>query len=896
MSDPASNPAPPRRLWVLLLEDDPEDAARVVAELDRRGLCFTSERVRTEAALRQQLAAQTWDILLSTHELAGFSAVRALEVLSELGIPTPLIVVSGPIGEQATADDMLAGAKDFVLKSKLARLVPALRREVDAFRDQGSQPDQADLLRLLRLLLETLPVGVGLADSTGVIRWLNDALLAPGGYSEQDFARPRRVQDLYADPLDRERLHSLLAEQGIIEKRKVRFKKKGGGSYPARMSVRPVAYAGQACTLAIVEDLTTQVEGRAALRTSEKRFRDLASATIEGIAFIDAGAIVDANPQFAAIFGYPERGVIGLRLADLLAPSHRHLVRTPNHHKHQPPSRALCVKQDGTIFPAKLQCRSLVRKKDHLWVAAVSDLTEVERTRQTLQTTAERQTALLEMASVALYTRRTDGERSTTWISDNVLPITGFGPDAFIDDAGFWTSRVHPHDIDVLGSGLEQQLARHDTYTCEYRWKHADETYRWLLDRGRAIRQPGTDLIELIGTIQDISELKNLQRQLAGAQRMDTVGRLAGGVAHDFNNLLTVIQAFTGFVRETLRADDPVCEDLEEVSQAAERGAALTRQLLAFSRQQTIDPQVLRLSTTLDGLDKMLGRLIGEDIDRTTIVQPDLWSIFVDQGAIEQVIMNLVLNSRDAMPKGGQLTIEASNVTLDKHAGCSHDAMIPAGDYVLLAISDTGCGMDRPTRERIFEPFFSTKGKAGTGLGLSTTYGIVKQANGFIWAYSEVGMGSAFRVYLPRATQASFTRAVRAIPKDLAGTETVLVAEDERAVRLLTVRTLTTLGYTVVEAADGAEALQQSENYKGTIHLLLTDLVMPRMSGSLLALQMQPRRPGMKVLYMTGYTNEAVVRHGLLQAGVEIIQKPFSPAELAARVRMMLGGPDSTST
>jgi signal transduction histidine kinase len=386
-----------------------------------------------------------------------------------------------------------------------------------------------------------------------------------------------------------------------------------------------------------------------------------------------------------------------------------------------------------------------------------------------------------------------------------------------------------------------------------------------------------------------LDALRQSEEQLLQSQRLEAVGQLAGGIAHDFNNLLTVITGYSGMELKAMAADDPSRPRIQEISNAADRAASLTRQLLAFSRKQVLQPKVFDLNSVVPEMEKMLKRMIGENIKLSTTLEPNLGNVKADPGQMEQVIMNLVVNSRDAMPSGGQLTIETANVHLDEAFARNHVAVVP-GDYVLLAVSDTGTGMDEETQRHVFEPFFTTKAvDKGTGLGMSTVYGIVKQSGGSIWVYSKIGEGTTVKIYLPRVSERAEELKPALTAEDIPqGTETILLVEDARMVRNLAIEILMGNGYQVLEATNGREALRVSEQSQGPIHLLLTDVVMPGMSGRELANRLVALHPEMRVLYMSGYTEDTIVHHGVLEEGINFIPKPFSPDALALKVREVI--------
>jgi PAS domain S-box-containing protein len=423
-------------------------------------------------------------------------------------------------------------------------------------------------------------------------------------------------------------------------------------------------------------------------------------------------------------------------------------------------------------------------------------------------------------------------------------------------------------------------------------WARKDGSIINVRLSGRAFRDDRkTIFFELFA--EDVTERRALEQQLRQAQKMEAIGRLAGGIAHDFNNLLMVISGYSEFLLDRIGPDPTLRGHAQEIANAAGRATSLTRQLLAFSRKQMLAPKVVDLNGVVTENLKMLTRLIGEDIDLVMVPGSDIGAVKADPGQIEQVIMNLAVNARDAMPQGGKLTIETANVTFDANYTRFHAAVKP-GDYVMLAISDTGMGMDAETQTHIFEPFYTTKGLKGTGLGLSTVYGIIKQSEGYIWVYSEAGKGTTFKVYLPRLGEAGLPQAMQpaaAQEQPGPGHETVLLVEDEENLRRLTRQSLGNQGYSVLDAADGTAAIRLSHAHKGPIHLLLTDVIMPGMNGRELANQISPNRPEMRVLYMSGYTENHIGHNGTLDEGITLLQKPFTLPALQAKVREVLDTP-----
>jgi PAS domain S-box-containing protein len=474
-----------------------------------------------------------------------------------------------------------------------------------------------------------------------------------------------------------------------------------------------------------------------------------------------------------------------------------------------------------------------------------------------------------------------------TW-SETMAPLFGLTSDQVPTTGEAYLALIHPNDRQMVEDSMAHAAATGIGYEVEFRVRWPDGTTHWLASRDRMERDGNNQPVRLHGIGTDISDRKSLEAQFRQAQKMEAVGQLAGGVAHDFNNLLTAILGYSTFVIDTFEPEDPRRADMEEIVKAGQRAAALTNQLLAFSRKQVLQPTTLGLNVLVSGMRHMLGRLIGEHVDLVTVLAPDLAPVRADPGHLEQVLMNLVVNARDAMPAGGRLTVETANVELDQ--SFMGDAAIHPGSYVMLAVSDTGIGMSEETKRRLFEPFFTTKeiGK-GTGLGLATVYGIVKQSGGFVWVYSEAGKGATFKVYLPRAVGAAVTEQ-RVLTAQAAAvpTETVLVVEDEAAVRVLTCRILQQAGYRVFHAPNPQQAAALFDQHTSSIQLLVTDVIMPGSSGPQLFEQLTRQRPDLKVLYVSGYTDDTIVHQGQLDPGVEFLQKPFTADALNRRVREVL--------
>ena len=516
-----------------------------------------------------------------------------------------------------------------------------------------------------------------------------------------------------------------------------------------------------------------------------------------------------------------------------------------------------------------------------------TDISERKRAEEDLRRREEEHRRLIENVPEVVW--KTDERGKVFFISEEIERVFGYSrAEIYREGELLWFGRMHPEDRERVREAYSQLFSENLPFDVEYRMQHGDGHWMWWHDRaGSIVSGPNGRLAE--GLLSDITERKHVEQQLRQRQKMEAIGQLAGGLAHDFNNLLTVIKGNNDILSSVREADKVQRRSIEQIGKAADRAASLTRQLLAFSRMQVLAPRVLDLNTVIAELSKMLPRLISEDIELVFVPDATLGRVKADPGQLEQIILNLAVNARDAMPHGGKLVIETKNFTMDEDIGQTHHPATP-GQYVLLMVSDTGQGMDADTQSHIFEPFFTTKKQGkGTGLGLATVYGIVKQSGGFIWVYSEPGRGTTFKIYLPRVDDAvEAAQPSKNGVSAVRGTETLLLVEDEEAVRELLRGSLEQNGYTVLEAKNGAEALLVAEKYGGKIDLLITDIVMPKMGGRELVEQLVLQRPNLQVLYVSGYSEYITAPDSDRPWSGTFLQKPFSMNVLGQKVREVL--------
>lgn len=627
-----------------------------------------------------------------------------------------------------------------------------------------------------------------------------------------------------------------------------------------------------------------------ALRESADGYRDLVEHSQELICTHDLkGHLLSVNPWASEVLGYSRDELLRTDMVDLIAPEVRgefdeYLEKIVKHGKAH--GLLLVLTRDGERRVWEYNNTLRTEGVPEPVVRGMArDITERIRAKKVLDNTMQR----LQLAATSgrLGIWEWDIPSDVLHWDDSMFELYGISSDTALKGVELWKKSIHPDDFQAAMEANDAALRGEKEFDMEFRVVHPDGTVRTLQANAVVIRDADGKARRMIGINRDITGHRNLEEQFRQSQKMEAVGRLAGGVAHDFNNLLTVITGYGELLLAQVGEKSPLGEEVMEIRRAAERATLLTQQLLAFSRRQVLQPKVLDLNEVVSHMEKMLRRLIGEDIEFRTVPGAGLGSVKADPGQIEQVIVNLVLNARDSMPGGGTLAIETSDVVPGKEFLREHPSAA-VGPYVCLAVSDTGTGMSAEVKAHIFEPFFTTKGKGkGTGLGLSTVYGIVNQSAGHVAVDSVVGRGTTVKIFLPRlAEKPEKLPEVPAVT--LYGGETVLVVEDEDAVRGIVTRVLSENGYRVLSCGDGKEGLRLFTEKMEEIDLLVTDVVMPGMGGQELASKLKASKPGIKVLYMSGYTDDAINRHGVLDAGLAFIHKPFKPYALLEKVREVL--------
>jgi len=840
------------------------------------------------------------DVILSDYSMPRFNGLRAAEILRESGLSIPFILISGTVGEDVAVEAMKHGATDYLLKDRIARLGSAVQRALEQHRLLAERERAEKSLALFRMLIDRSIDGIEVIDpETGRFLDINETTCRRLGYNREELLS-MKVTDI-----DTGVVSPVTWAQHVEEIRRSGSKtlqshhrRKDGSAFPIEISVRYVKL-DRDYLIAAVRDITERRQAEQALRESERRFREmLENVELIAMTLDENGVVTFCNDHLLRLTGWKREEVIGQDwFARFIPESEKKLKKlffdnitvgaVPHHHENP------IMTKDGRLRKIVWNNTSLRDAAGNFTgLASIGeDVTERKRAEQALQESEERFRQLAENIHEVFWI--TDpAMNEMLYVSPAYEKIWGQSCHSLYQAPQNWLAAIHPEDRERIHQAATTKL-KSGGYDETYRIIRPNGAIRWIHDRAFPISNAAGEVYRIVGTAEDVTKNRELEEQFRQSQKMEAFGQLAGGVAHDFNNILAVIQLQAGILREEQDLPPALRDFATEIEKAAERAANLTRQLLLFSRRQKMQPRDLNLNEVVTNITKMLNRIVGEDIRMQVRYWPQPLFVHGDAGMLDQILMNLAVNSRDAMPNGGRLTVEVSTMEFD---GLSvlQSPRARTGTFACLAVTDTGSGIPAEVLPKIFEPFFTTKdvGK-GTGLGLATVFGIVQQHHGWIDVHSDVGLGTIFRIYLPLSPangkpETSETDH-RPVP---GGNETILVVEDELQLRALIKQSLTRLGYHVLEVEYGSKALDVWRRHKNEINLIITDMVMPGgMSGKELGEQLLRERPDLKIIYTSGYSPDLFAKDFDIREGDNFLTKPFQVHKLAETVRSRL---DST--
>jgi PAS domain S-box-containing protein len=810
-----------------------------------------------------------------------------LQTIRELSPDKTTVVFRKHSKKDGTIIDIEGTSREVYLAGRRARLVLAIditerKRQEEALHESEER---------YRTVTETASEAIITIDEQSKILFVNPAAELTFGYSSEEMLgqeltmlMPGYLRHLHRAGLKR---YAADGERHIAwHGTELPGLHKSGAEIPLEISFGEFIRNGRRFFTGICRDITDRKQADA----ERERLAAIVASSQEAIISIVDDRIASWNAGAEKMYGYTEAEAVGQHISMLLPPERfdeleriRGKLQRNERIEYLETER---LRKDGSCVDVSVSVSPIKDDAGRAIGAATiaRDITERKRIERELKRSEERYSDLVENAHDIIYTHDLQG--NYTSVNKAGERITGYTKEETLKMN--LAQAVAPESIEYARRMMREKLEGEGETVYELEIIAKDGRRVAIEVNTRLIYQDGVP-VGVQGIGRDITERKQLEQQLRQSQKLEAIGQLAGGIAHDFNNLLTAIIGYSDLLLRQLGTDERFRADVEEISAAGKRAAVLTNQLLAFSRRQVLQPVVLNLNDVVVNIERMLRRLIGEDIDIETVTEEGLGLTKIDQGQCEQILMNLAVNARDAMPNGGKLTIETANVDLDETYTRHHPEIVP-GRYVLLAVSDTGTGIDPETQSHIFEPFFTTKDQGkGTGLGLSTVYGIVRQSGGHIWVYSEVGHGATFKVYLPRIDAVGESRTAQPeIPITLSGSENIMLVEDDESVRNLSRLVLQERGYTVLAAESGAKALETFGPLATAIDLVVTDVIMPQMNGAELVTRLQEMHPEVKVLYVSGYTEEATIHRGALLEGVDFLQKPFTPEALARKVREVL--------
>ncbi len=888
-------------LRVLYAEDNPLDIDLTCRHLARYASHIQIKVVGTAAEVLARLAdsrKDAYDLLLADYLLPDMNAIELFHALRHTyGNDLPVVLVTGQGSEEVALQALKLGVADYVVKTAdyLIRLPAVLDNAfhlTQLKREQAALRESEARYRIISELSSDFAFALRMnVKGRWMLEWITDAFWRLTGYVPGDMSFGIGMTAIiHPDDrvLVRRTFEALISGQDQVFE--FRMMSKSGRIRWLRCHMRPVwdkDRGGIARIYGAAQDITERKEAE----ETWQRYQLFHQHSRDIILFVryPDGQILEANRAAAAAYGYSHEELLALNIRDLHHPETRPLLTIQMAQANQAGIRfeTIHCRKDGSTFPVEVNSYSIPVGEEQMLFSVARDITERKHAEEQLANERNLLRTLIDNVPDLIYVKDTQGRFLVA--NEAIARIMGAdGPHGLLGKTDF---DFYPAELAIQYHSSEQELLRSERPILDREEMIVDSQGRkkWLSTTKVPLYDREGQMIGLVGMGRDITARKQLEEQFRQAQKMEAIGRLAGGVAHDFNNLLTVINGSSELLLEELDPSDSLAGDVKNILDAGERAARLARQLLVFSRRQIVETRILNLNEVLLNLGKMLSRLIGEDMRLEMNLDPQLANIRADAGQLEQVVVNLAVNARDAMPQGGTLSLTTANVTLDDAYENAHVGL-RSGSYVSLSVTDTGTGMPPEVLQHLFEPFFTTKAEGkGTGLGLATVYGIIHQSEGDIRVYSEVGYGSTFRIYLPRVQEVASEHIEEAL-KARGGSETILVVEDQEPVRRITARMLKDLGYSVLEAADGAAAIQLCRDYPHAINLLLTDVVMPEMGGKELAEQLTLLRQDLRVLYMTGFSEKAVTHLEAEESDVQIIQKPFSSETLARQVRQILDG------
>lgn len=875
---------------IIIIEDDDG-----VAALQRRRLERAGYEVRTFSAPEEAvpiIERGETDLMILDYRLPDQrTGLDFYEELKRSGHDVPAILVTGFTNEALIVKALRAGMRDFVSKSvEYLEYLPEAVGQV--LQQTRMERRLAETEARFETVFRASPIAIAVATyDEGRFVDVNDAFVRMVGFSREELLGHSALElGLVGPQFDREKLLADLRERGSLHDRPYELHTKDGRRIDAEISLEVIKFHGQRCLLSMMHDVSERLRTEAALRESENRFQAFMSHS-PAVAFLkdEHGTYVYVNQSMLCAFHTELSTWVGHTDAEIFPPE----IAAEFRRTDRIVLEQGCKLETEDVVP-------VVNGERHTWLTLkfpvsdgsgrnfvgglTIDISERKRAQQQLELRERAMNATSEGIIIA----DASGDYPVVYVNKTFEELTGYAASEVIGrNCRFLQG---PETDKATVAEIRAALAEGRSVTAELLNYRKDGRTFWNLLSITPVRDSEKRITHFVGVQRDITERKLIAEQMRQSQKMEAIGRLAGGIAHDFNNILTIILGNAELAIEDMDKDDPRRVLMNEVVHAGQRAASLTGQLLAFSRRQVLEPKIVDLNALVVEAERLLRRLIGEDILLTTSLAPGLRKVKVDPVQIEQILLNLTVNARDAMPEGGRLTIETANVDLDASQALTGHVARP-GPYVMMAVTDTGQGMDDATKGRIFEPFFTTKERGrGTGMGLSTVYGIVQQSGGYIWVYSEKGRGTTFKIYLPQHGGDAAALPPRPSRTAIRGTETLLLVEDETMVRALARRMLEQDGYTVLEARNGSEALRVAGAFPEHIHLLITDVIMPGMSGRQLAQELAKVRPSTRVLYVSGYTDNTISERGVLDANVAFLQKPFSHEALASKVRQVLDG------